>query len=175
MRSPGLALALLLVACVDDTTVLGDGRAAQACAAAEQILAPPAGCTTVTVLSSDPYGCLRFDPSGGQVDTAGTWVRVAAAPGRAATVRVTLITSVPLCTLDVGLADGALADGGVPSCPGEVWMTTGGGTPCTCEPGTIASYGFDTSIAIPLGAREQQILLQPFGATFEVSVCDAGP
>lgn len=171
MRSalPSGLLALALAGCVDDTTVVGGGRPQEACAAALTLVAPPAGCTTVEVLSSDPWGCTLFDPrTGFQRDTAGTWVRVQGSPAGDTTLRVRLLSLPSFCALDAGLGDAGTA-----SCPGEVWTTTGGGTPCSCDPGSVASYGVDgtASVSIPLFAPEQDVLLQPFGATFEVSVC----
>lgn len=149
--------------CVDDVRVLGDERARLACEQAASIAAPPVGCNVVQLESREPWGC-AIDQGFGVVETrAGSWVRITRASDRPATLRLTLRSLAA-----------AECDGGLPS-PCEL-IVHAGPTPCSCEAGRYASYvvpAVGVPIEIELFDLETDVLLQPFGALFEVAVCDA--
>ena len=74
--------------CVEETLVLGDDRSRHACMDALTLVAPESGCTTVTVESTSPYGCIESDGRGTPgVDHAGSWVRLSPSPDRGATIQ----------------------------------------------------------------------------------------
>jgi hypothetical protein len=161
-----LLLALLgASACFDDALVLGDETAMRACAAAERVVAPPAGCTTLRVVSDGPYGCLF---PGATHPTAGSWVRVAGTAG-VTTVDVHLVTPPSSCLPDDPVDGSALA------CAPSVLATLTEFAPCDCSApydSPPATLGGD--VRITLAGAETQLFLQPFGGTFDVTVC-AGP
>lgn len=144
-------LLALLSGCVEETLVLGDGRARHACEEAPQLVAPAAGCTTIRVESVSPYGCLEegvFGTSGR--DHAGSWVRLSVPPGQQAALDVTLVD---------------------PSTSALATLRAYGGTPCACEAGGFTSHPFTTSIEVVLDTPEEEVLLEPLGATFDVALC----
>lgn len=152
------------VACVDEARPIDDQQARLACERAIVVTAPALGCNVVRVTSTDPWGCVENDGFGNLVSRPGTWVRVQRSLDRAASLHVTAI--------DSGTAS---CDGGVgPSC-GLVMRF--GGVPCTCAPGTYGTYATPPA-GVPLDLDlfdvETELLLQPYGATYDISVCD-GP
>lgn len=164
-----LALSIALGAspgCVDEVRVLGDERARQACEGALGLAAPSFGCSVVQVTSREPWGC-AIDQGFGIVETrAGSWVRIARTSDRPATLRLTLLSGAP-----------AECDGGAPV-PCDLVVRSGAGTPCSCELGRYASYPvppMGVPLEIDLFDVETEVLLQPYGATFEVAVCDGPP
>jgi hypothetical protein len=163
------AVALVCVpACVERTLVIGDDRTAQACADAVLVDAPPSGCTTVPVESRSPYGCSLRDPAGHWLEEhAGTWVRLRRPADREATLRIVVLAGAPVC---------GPGDGGVSDCGAAAELTTTGDAPCACVLGSLERHPLSVGGAteIPLVSTEQEVLLEPFGATFEVSLC-AGP
>lgn len=158
--------AALCGSCVDEVHLLGDDRARMACGEAVLLVMPPSGCTTVRVESNSPYGCTESTGRGGpSTEHTGSWVRVSGAADGSSTVHVTLVSSGTLCS----------ADGGARSCPTSVYVRSWGGLPCTCAAGTFGVYPLTTSIDLSLVAPEQELLLEPLGAVFDVSLCAGGP
>ncbi len=161
-----LVCLVLALGCVDDTVVIdGDQRAQLACTEATLLLAPPSGCTTIRVASASPYGCAVRDITGRPVDDhVGSWVRLAHAPERPATLTVTLLSSASVCTLD----------GGASACPATVTFAGAGDPPCTCVLGDLETLPIlvGAPIRYPLIGTDRDVLLEPLGASFELMLCD---
>jgi hypothetical protein len=153
---------LSLAGCVEETLVIGDERAQRACAEAPVLVLPELGCTTIQVESVSPYGCLESGiPGTSGIDHAGSWVRLSGIQ-RFASVRVTVLDGGALCTTDAGAAP----------CPATALVRAFGGTPCTCEVGTTATVPLSTTPTdIPIQSPDEDLLLEPLGARFEVSLC----
>lgn len=163
-RSLLLAVVVALSACVEQTTVIGDGRSMQACSDAPVIEAPPAGCTTLTVQSRGPYGCALRSEDGAQIDELpGSWFRLRSAPGREATLRVRTVGDSRYCASDAGALE---------ECASSLSLTTTDDAPCTCSTRSLVRDAFTgVSSEIALVSTEQEVLLAPVGQLFEVSVC----
>lgn len=162
-----LLLAVLLAtlsACIEQTTVIGDDRSRHACEDAILIDAPSFGCTTVTLQSRGPYGCTLRSASGAWLEEhAGSWVRLHRGADSPATLRIRVLSGVPEC----------VPDGGTASCSSAAYLTTVGDAPCSCVLGALEGHLLSTSGVneIPLVSTDQEVLLEPLGATFEVSIC----
>ncbi len=152
-------LGLLLGACVDDVLVVGDDRAYRACQEATWVPAPPVGCTPVELDSVSPYGC--FDETTA-TDHAGSWVRISRPAGAASRVSITMLG--PACELDGG------------TCAAGAYVHASGETPCACEIGstTFVPLSLGVATSVPLDAPDEEILLEPLGARFEIMLC-VGP
>lgn len=154
-------LALLGSACVDEVHLLDDERARLACEEAQVLALPPSGCTTLVVESNSPYGCSE----GAGIEHDGSWVRVQSDALRPATLQVQLRSTSTLCTSDAGATP----------CPSTLYVRVGGAAPCTCEPGTLETYPLGAStLDLPLFASDQDVLLEPLGAVFELTLCASG-
>ena len=154
-------VALLSVAfgCVDEELVIGNDRAHRACAAAIEIAAPETGCTTYTIESNSPYGCLESNG----VEHAGSWVRLTRREGLVVSLGVTLRSTTSLC---------APADAGPIACSASATRHLGGGTHCTCELGIVSVDPIPASgLRAYLEATEEELLLEPLGAVFDVELC----
>jgi hypothetical protein len=160
-----LAAALSASACVDEVHLLGDDRARLACEEASVLFLPPSGCTALTVESNSPYGCAERAGRGPSVEHTGSWVRVSGGVTSPAMLHVRLVSSGARCS----------GDGGPTSCPATVYVRDSG-EPCTCEQGTFASYAVTatSTLDLSLHAPDQDVLLEPLGAVFELSLCADG-
>jgi len=160
-----LAIAALL-GCVEETTVIdGDQRAQLACGEATLLFTPPSGCTTVRVESVSPYGCAVRDFTGMPVDDhVGSWVRLARAADRPATLTVALLSSASVCTLD----------GGASACPATITFAGVADPPCACVLGDLETIPItiDTPVRYPIFSPARDVLLEPLGASFELTLCD---
>lgn len=146
--------------CVEDTTVIGDERSRLACMDAVPLDAPPFGCTSVVLESRAPYGCSVQDGAGGWVEElAGSWVRLHRATDQEAIVRVTVLDTTGAC--------------GPAGCTGAAHLTTFGTAPCACLLGSLESapLALGETWERTLDAADQEVLLEPLGASFEVSLC----
>jgi len=160
VRRWGIAV-LLSVAhgCVDQELVIGNDRAQRACNEAADIVAPESGCTTLTVESNSPYGCVENDG----VEHAGTWARLTRQEGLTVSVQISLRSSTALC---------APGDAGVSACPASATIHASAGAPCTCELGSIETYPIPSSgLQLRMDATDEEVLLEPLGGVFDVALC----
>lgn len=154
-----LSLLFLASACVDETLVIGNDRARRACDEAPYAVVPTVGCTTFPLQSTSPYGCVEGVGGGtGGLEHAGSWVHIASGSS-GGTLRVELVSSSSFCS----------GDGG--TCPATVLVRSGAGSPCTCDVGTFASYPVGAPLEISLDAPDEEVLFEPLGAAFQVTLC----
>jgi hypothetical protein len=135
---------------------------------------PPLGCENAPVLHAPESGCIAFQLEVGNDDSCpyrsatgemrtvtGSWVRLTHPADRFTAIGFRPVSSPLPC-------DGAEQ----PGCP-VVLLTRGGVAPCSCELGDsdVSSFGLDSLFVPALVAPEQDALLGPPGAVFEVSLC----
>lgn len=126
------------------------------------LVAPEDGCATIEVVADDAGHCAYTDANGETLqEFSGTWLRLTHPRDREARLVVRTVSVVERCTEDG------------PSCP-YARLTTGGAAACECRLHELDNLPlpFDEPFEWPLhGGGEQQVLLSPAGAVFEVSVC----
>lgn len=95
---------------------------------------------------------------------AGGLVRVDRPFDRAATVRARVVEQTAECS----------EDGGTGACTASITLTHAEGVPCACVVDGLDHYTFETeSPELTLTESQHDLLLEPLGATFELTLCIA--
>lgn len=132
------------------------------CADDVETLAAGDGCKTIMFTVGDEGGCTYIGDSGEVLqENEGEWLRLVHPADRATRLVLRMVSSPVECTVDG------------PDCP-YARLTTGGANACECRSGQLDNLPLPVTETFewPLqGGTEQQVLLSPVGAVFEVSIC----